>query len=40
MSVNGGGRTPCSQLSKKIGVLFFKREKDAECSETEKYVFC
>ena len=42
MSVNWGeGQTPCPHISKKIGVFFFlKREKDAECSDTNKYVFC
>ena len=31
-----GGSTPCPQLNR---CFFLKEEKDAECSETKKYVF-
>ena len=33
----GGGQAPWSQLSNRV--FFLKREKDAECSETEKNDF-
>ena len=39
-SVNGGGANPLDVT--KIGVYFWKREKDTECPEMEKYakIFC
>ena len=37
MSVKGEGVNP--QSATKIGVFVLKIAKDAECSETEKYVF-
>ena len=41
MSVNGGGANPhVRNFRKKLYFFFLKREKDTECSETEKYVFC
>ena len=35
-----GGGDSLSATLEKIDFFFLKREKDAECSETENYVFC
>ena len=41
MSVNGGGgANPLSATFEKYIFFSLKKEKDADYSETEKYVFC